>query len=49
MTVSFVYEGANVDDPQELLNIAQHHCQANRTHQIICMRRSDKAVRQESI
>jgi hypothetical protein len=28
MTVGFVYEGADMDDPQELLNIAQHHCQA---------------------
>ena len=26
MTVSFVYEGANM-----LLNTAQHHCQANQT------------------
>jgi ATP-dependent DNA ligase len=30
MTVS-AYEGANVDDPQELLNIARHHCQAIQT------------------
>jgi hypothetical protein len=30
MTVS-AYEGANVDDPQELLNAAQHHCQAIQT------------------
>jgi N-acetylmuramic acid 6-phosphate (MurNAc-6-P) etherase len=28
MTVVSVYEGADMDDPQELLKIAQHHCQA---------------------
>ena len=28
MTVGSVYEGADMDDPQELLKIAQHHCQA---------------------
>ena len=27
MTVDSVYDGADVDDPQELLKIAQHHCQ----------------------
>jgi hypothetical protein len=27
-TVGSVYEGADMDDPQELLKIAQHHCQA---------------------
>ena len=31
MTVESAYEGANVDDPQELLNIARHHCQAIQT------------------
>jgi hypothetical protein len=30
MTVGSAY-GANVDDPQELLNIARHHCQAIQT------------------
>jgi hypothetical protein len=28
MTVGSVYDGADMDDPQELLKIAQHHCQA---------------------
>jgi hypothetical protein len=27
-TVGSVFEGADMDDPQELLKIAQHHCQA---------------------
>jgi hypothetical protein len=31
MTVGSAYEGANVDGPQELLNIARHHCQAIQT------------------
>jgi hypothetical protein len=31
MTVGSVNEGANIDDPQELLNIARHHCQAIQT------------------
>jgi hypothetical protein len=31
MTIDFVYEGANIDHPQELLNIARHHCQAIKT------------------
>jgi two-component sensor histidine kinase len=31
MTVSFVYDGGNIDDPQELLNTAQHRCQAIQT------------------
>jgi hypothetical protein len=31
MTAGSAYEGANVDDPQELLNIARHHCQAIQT------------------
>jgi hypothetical protein len=31
MSVGSAYEGANVDDPQELLNIARHHCQAIQT------------------
>src|SRR5262249_54435642 len=28
ITVGSSYEGANVHNPQELLKIAQHHCQA---------------------
>jgi hypothetical protein len=31
MSVGSAYEGANVDEPQELLNIARHHCQAIQT------------------
>ena len=31
MTVDSAYEGANVDDPQELINIARHQCQAIQT------------------
>jgi hypothetical protein len=31
MTVGSVDEGANIDDPQELLNTAQHYCQAIQT------------------
>ena len=27
----FVYGGATMDDPQELLNAARHHCQAIQT------------------
>ena len=32
MTVGSAYEGANVDGPQELLNIARHHCQATQVN-----------------
>jgi hypothetical protein len=31
MTVGSVYGGATMDDPQELLNTARHHCQAIQT------------------
>jgi hypothetical protein len=31
MTVGSVYGGATMDDPQELLNNARHHCQAIQT------------------
>jgi hypothetical protein len=31
MTVGSAYEGANVDNPQELLKFARHHCQAIQT------------------
>jgi hypothetical protein len=31
MTVGSVYGGATMDDPQELLKFARHHCQAIQT------------------